>query len=402
MFEMNKKIKGSKNLNVPNKGEQSQTCLGSAERKEHLHKENVPNLRFPEFSGEWEKTSIGKILTIGNGRDYKHLTEGNIPVFGTGGYMLSVNEYLYDGESVFIGRKGTINKPFFFSGKFWTVDTLFYTHKFVDVLPYFVYGLFQRINWNNYNEASGVPSLSKSTIEKISINVPIVEEQRKIANLMSLLDDRIATQIKIIEDLKKLKSAITHSHFNFALSKFQSHIIGRCITQVSNRNKDGRVTQVLSVSNKSGFINQSEQFEDREIASEDTTNYKIVRTNDFAYNPARINVGSIARLHTFSSGIVSPMYVCFHTKPILSAEYFEHFFYTTHFKHEMYKRLEGSVRLCLTYESLCNIKIALPAIEEQETFVQQISAIVSQIDNEEKILIMYQSQKQYLLAQMFI
>jgi type I restriction enzyme S subunit len=68
----------------------------------------------------------------------------------------------------------------------------------------------------------------------------------------------------------------------------------------------------------------------------------------------------------------------------------------------MYKRLEGSVRLCLTYESLCNIKIALPAIEEQETFVQQISAIVSQIDNEEKILIMYQSQKQYLLAQMFI
>ena len=104
MFKMNKKIKGSKNLNVPNKGEQSQTCLNYAERKEHLHKENVPNLRFPEFSGEWEKTTIGKILTIGNGRDYKHLTEGNIPVFGTGGYMLSVNEYLYDGESVFIGR----------------------------------------------------------------------------------------------------------------------------------------------------------------------------------------------------------------------------------------------------------------------------------------------------------
>ena len=54
MFKMNKKIKGSKNLNVPNKGEQSQTCLGSAERKEHLYKENVPNLRFPEFSGEWK------------------------------------------------------------------------------------------------------------------------------------------------------------------------------------------------------------------------------------------------------------------------------------------------------------------------------------------------------------
>lgn len=228
------------------------------------------------------------------------------------------------------------------------------------------------------------------------------KEQQKIAALINLITERIATQNKIIEDLKKLKSSITHSHFNSTLSKYKSYIIGECITQVSNRNKDGQVSQVLSVSNKSGFINQSEQFEDREIASEDTTNYKVVNTNDFAYNPARINVGSIARLHTFSSGIVSPMYICFHTNHLLLAEYFEHFFYTKHFKHEMYKRLEGSVRLCLTYESLCNIKIALPTIEEQQSFIQQISAIVSKIGNEERMLYMYQFQKRNLLAQMFI
>ena len=88
---------------------------------------NVPKLRFKEFSGVWEDKLIGQILTVGSGKDYKHLSNGDIPVYGTGGYMLSVNDYLYDGESVGIGRKGTIDKPIFLTGKFWTVDTLFYT-----------------------------------------------------------------------------------------------------------------------------------------------------------------------------------------------------------------------------------------------------------------------------------
>jgi len=96
------------------------------------------------------------------------------------------------------------------------------------------------------------------------------------------------------------------------------------------------------------------------------------------------------------------MYVCFHTMSMLLPEYFEHFFSTSYFKHEMYKRLEGSVRLCLTYDSLCNIKIALPSINEQQQFVSQISAISSKIINEDKLLVLYQTLKQYLLSQMFI
>lgn len=121
--------------------------------------------------------------------------------------MTSVNSYLYDGETAFIGRKGTINKPYYYKGKFWTVDTLFYTHSFNGVAPHFVYCLFQTINWLRYNEASGVPSLSKDTIEKIKVHIPQIEEQQKISKFLSLLDERIATQSKIIEDLKKLKSA---------------------------------------------------------------------------------------------------------------------------------------------------------------------------------------------------
>ena len=77
----------------------------------------VPKLRFPEFTDERQVKRVGDILSIGNGRDYKHLKCGDIPVYGTGGYMLSVDQYLYDGESVAIGRKGTIDKPQFLTGK---------------------------------------------------------------------------------------------------------------------------------------------------------------------------------------------------------------------------------------------------------------------------------------------
>ena len=166
-------------------------------------------MRFPEFRGEWDIYEIGDVLCIGNGRDYKHLSKGDIPVFGTGGYMTSVNECLHEGETTFIGRKGTINKPFYYNGKFWTVDTLFYTHSFKYVIPKFVYCLFQTINWLRYNEASGVPSLSKDTIEKIKVRIPQLDEQKKIAKFLSLLDERIATQNKIIEDLKLLRDAIS-------------------------------------------------------------------------------------------------------------------------------------------------------------------------------------------------
>ena len=75
----------------------------------------------------WRTVRIGELLRIGNGKDYKHLGIGKIPVYGTGGQMLLVNDYLYDGESVCIGRKGTIDTPMFLKGKFWTVDTLFFT-----------------------------------------------------------------------------------------------------------------------------------------------------------------------------------------------------------------------------------------------------------------------------------
>lgn len=177
--------------------------------------EKVPKLRFEEFngSGEWEEKTFDQLFQIGNGRDYKHLSTGNIPVYGSGGYMLSVDEYLYDGESACIGRKGTIDKPIFLAGKFWTVDTLFYTHSFVDCIPKYIFYIFQNTNWRKYNEAGGVPSLSKTTIGKIEVVVPKPDEQQKIADCLTSLDELMSVQEEKIEQLKMHKKGLMQGLF---------------------------------------------------------------------------------------------------------------------------------------------------------------------------------------------
>lgn len=178
----------------------------------------VPARRFPEFQNtlEWKETTLGKLFKIGNGKDYKHLNIGTIPVYGSGGYMTSVDDYLYDGESVCIGRKGTIDKPMFLTGKFWTVDTLFYTHSFVNCTPKFIYMYFQCINWLKHNEAGGVPSLSKTNIEKIKLFVPIDKknaEQQKIANCLSSVDNLISAEIDKLDQLKAHKKGLMQRLF---------------------------------------------------------------------------------------------------------------------------------------------------------------------------------------------
>ena len=162
---------------------------------------------------EWKMKKIGEVLRIGNGRDYKHLKSGNIPVYGTGGYMCSVSDYLYDGDTVCIGRKGTIDEPQFHSGKIWTVDTLFYTHSFDGVLPKYIYYAFCMIDWRSKNEATGVPSLSKGIIEKVYIPIPYkngspdLETQSLIAQKLGDMDSLIAAKEKLLSKKRNLKTA---------------------------------------------------------------------------------------------------------------------------------------------------------------------------------------------------
>ena len=242
-------------------------------------------------------------------------------------------------------------------------------------------------------------NIGQDGLSKVHLSVPSEKEQKRISDLLNLIDERIETQSKLIEDLQQLKSALVERLYCQHNPNFK---IGDLVVQVSKRNRGNNDYSVLSVNNRLGFIEQSEQFEDRSVASEDTSNYKVVSRDDFAYNPARINVGSIARLTSFESGIVSPMYICFHTKKQILPQYLEHFFDTRYFYYEMQKRLEGSVRLCLSWEGLCNIPIAVPPIEQQEKVSKRISRLADKISLEELHLDLLKSQKRYLLQTMFI
>ncbi|HPF52308.1 MAG TPA: restriction endonuclease subunit S [Draconibacterium sp.] len=168
----------------------------------------------------WKDGTISSVATIGNGCDYKHLKEGDVPVFGTGGYMSSVSDFLYDGETVCIGRKGTIDVPMFHTGKIWTVDTLFYTHSFNNILPKYLFYVFQTINWKKYNEATGVPSLSKRTIEQIEISFPESEdEQREIVNILSTIDHNIEQTEQLITKYKNIKQGLMHDLLTFGVDE---------------------------------------------------------------------------------------------------------------------------------------------------------------------------------------
>ena len=110
----------------------------------------------------------------------------------------------------------------------------------------------------------------------------------------------------------------------------------------------------------------------------------------------------IARLTTFDRGIVSPMYICFRTKDTLFPEYLDYYFETKQFFTEIQKRLEGSVRQCLSFEGLCNIPLCIPTIEVQQQVGKQLSTLVQEIKLEIDFLELLQRQKKFLLHQMFI
>lgn len=386
---------------------------------------DVPALRFPEFSGEWKKLRLSdfatKITKKNKGNIVKNVlcNSANLGLVPQGNYFdreiantENTDGYyvICNGDFVYNPRKSTA-APFgpvnIYEGEdAGIISPLYLCFSVHNIFPKFLYYRFKSSAWHSYvysHGDSGVRFDRVSIKDDVFFDMPIYkpaqDEQIKIATLLQLIDDRISTQNKIIEKLETLIKGIVELAFSHAAT---SNTLGCYITQISQRNKIGKNLPVLSVSNKHGFVEQSEQFEDRIIASDDTSNYKIVSINDFAFNPARINVGSIARLKDKECGIVSPMYICFRTSKDILPEYLELFFKTVMFSFEVKKRLEGSVRLCLSYESLCEIVIPVISIREQHSLVKMVTAFYSKLGVEKIFLRSCQSQRQYLLSQMFI
>lgn len=175
--------------------------------------ETKPVVRFKAYKENWKRKKLGDILNVNSGRDYKHLKEGNIPVYGTGGFMLNVNESLSNEDAIGIGRKGTIDKPQLLKAPFWTVDTLFFMTMKIDIDLYFCFSLISRIPWKKYDESTGVPSLSKTNIDKIAVEIPSYDEQVKIGEFFRQLDEVIELKEQELETLKQTRQGFLQKMF---------------------------------------------------------------------------------------------------------------------------------------------------------------------------------------------
>ena len=167
-------------------------------------------MRLPGFDGEWKLKPLGDMLTVCYGKSHRDViaTDGPYPVLASGGQIGTAERPLYDKASVLIGRKGTIDKPRYMGTPFWAIDTLFYTAVKDDNCARFFYYRFCLIQWMQYNEASGLPSLSANTIESIEVTCPEPPEQASIATVLFDMDAEICALENRHKKTQDLKQAI--------------------------------------------------------------------------------------------------------------------------------------------------------------------------------------------------
>ena len=290
-----------------------------------------PKIRFKGFSGEWKECTLSNIITVNSGKDYKHLEKGTIPVYGTGGYMLSVNTSLSEHDAIGIGRKGTIDKPQYLKAPFWTVDTLFFlTTNNGDNLD-FLFNLSQNIRWQKYDESTGVPSLSKNNIDKIKTCIPNKFEQQSVASFFTSLDAQISASTSRLASLKQMKAASLQAMFpqegetipKVRFKGFEGEWKTRSLNNYAKKRTEKNVNRIYNVtltnSAEFGIIDQRHFFDHDISNSENIDGYFVVRDKDFVYNPrisASAPVGPINQNKLGYPGVMSPLYLVFEVKGI--------------------------------------------------------------------------------------
>ena len=254
----------------------------------------------------------------------------------------------------------------------------------------------------------GQGNLSADIVKNISFYFALSKEQDKLANFIRLLDERIATQNKIIEDLKLLKSAIIDYIFNNDVLSVRKRIhLSDVATKVTQKNTNNHVSNVLSNSANQGIIPQSEVF-DREIANEDnTSNYFVISQNDFVYNPrksATAPYGPINRYNGRTDGVISPLYLCFRSHNI-NVEYLGWYFKSNSWYKYVDQNGDTGVRhdrVSIKDEIFFSMLLFIHNADEQIEIAKRLNKTESFVKQEEQYLFLLESQKLYLLQHLFI
>ena len=266
-----------------------------------------------------------------------------------------------------------------------------------------------------------VPIISKSAFELLPNKRPDLHEQKKIGKFLSLLDERIATQNKIIEDLKKLKSAIIEKVYctpnqkepncrfaDYSVPFVTYRMLDFC-ERVTRKNKANQCKLVLTIAAQYGLVDQASFF-NKPIASENLTGYYLIHKGEFAYNKSYSNGyawGTVKRLDKYTCGVLSTLYICF--KPnnkLVDSDYLSYYFDSSKW-HRGVSNIAGEGArnhglLNISVDDYFNTEHCFPSIEEQKHIAQMLNAISQKEADAIRIGELLVSQKQYLLRQMFI
>lgn len=370
---------------------------------------NVPKIRFKGFTKDWEQRKLGDFIDVKSGKDYKHLNSGSIPVYGTGGYMLSVDRALSDIDAIGIGRKGTIDKPYLLKAPFWTVDTLFYAVPKQNIDLQFSLSIFKKINWKKFDESTGVPSLSKTVINSVGASVPSYEEQKKIGSFFKQLDETIALHQRGLDLLKQTKKSYLQKMFpkkgedkpeiRFAgfTDAWEQRKLGEMVKQFSIKSKKEDEYTVLSSTN-SGM-----EIRDGRVSGTSNLGYKIVEDGDLVLSPQNLWLGNI-NINDIGKGLVSPSYKTFKFTNINSA-FLKPQLHTSKMLEE-YKNssTQGAsiVRRNLELDSFYQIPMLVPTTEEQSKLGVFFESMDNTITLHQRELDSLKEMKKSLLQQMFV
>ena len=355
---------------------------------------NVPNLRFPEFEGEWEENYVNEICNeFKSGKAIKAdliLDVGTYPVFGGNGLRGYTSTYNHDGLFVLIGRQGALcGNVRSVIGKTYITEHAIAVNGNNKSDTNFLHYLFLQMDLGRFSDQSAQLGLAVNKLLKLKVITPRIDEQRKIANLLRLLDERIATQNKIIEDLKKLKSTISKKLLDN--DRWTTHKIqdiakigrGRVISSVEiERQKHPLYPVYSSQTSNDGIMGYLDDYMfDGEYITWTTDG---ANAGTVFYRKGKFNCTNVC-----GTLKIQPKYDCYFVSLVLQ------------------QATQKYVSFNLANPKLMNnimasIKIKMPDIEMQK----QLSKIFQTLDScllvHQRTCDMYSREKQYLLCQMFI
>jgi len=380
-------------------------------------------LRFPEFSGEWKKHSLGEIGETIIGLTYKPsdvVDNNGIIVFRSSNIkngmidysdLVRVNKHIKDkiitkendilvcarnGSQRLIGKNAIIKQEDA-NNTFGAFMMVYRANDNPFILP--LLSTKKYFSQVGENLGARINQITTSDFNGFEFYFPENHAERtKIAELFRLLDERIATQNKIIEDLKKLKCAIIEKLYTEIQGEEYSY--GQLLEIVNERNKQMGYSNILSASQEKGMVNREDLNLDIQFEHNNISTYKIVREGDYV-----IHLRSFQGGFAFSDklGVCSPAYTILRPNRLLEFGYLSYYFMSQRFIKSLiivtYGIRDGR---SINVEEWLNMKTVIPSKEHQLHILKVLRSIEGKIKNEETYATCLSNQKQYLLQQMFI